>query len=487
MGGCLNKRSDSEKPNERNPKKDFSVDPSSFIKVRRSDIRSSYQIWEKIAEGGFGSVFIVKHLKSGKNRAMKRISISGQNSGDIEGLLREVSILKRMDHTNIIKIHEVFLDHLHLSIVTELCRGGELFEKIVKEGSLSEKQTARLMLEMVSAVVYLHSNNIVHRDLKPENMLFETAEANSHLKLIDFGTCKHFQKGLQTLEKVGSPYYIAPEVLTGKYNEKCDVWSLGVIFYIMLSGAPPFNGSNEKEIINNIRENTVKFDGKAWNKVSAEAIDLIKTMLEKDVNKRCTAADVFKNEWLQNHGKNSLHDHKIASASLSNLAKFTTTSKLQRATLSYIANQLMTSEEINKLRETFLVLDKNGDGVLSREELQVGISAFSGNLFENIEKLLEKVDEDGSGTINYSEFLTAAVNWEKELSRERLQVAFKEFDKDGNGAISVGELVEALGGKENQRHFFVQMVKDADRNGDGEIDLDEFCEFMGKVRKPNRI
>lgn len=480
MGGCLSK------PKPRSKSRSFSMDPGNFVTVKKELIRDHYKIKEKISEGGFGTVYIAKHIQTKKKRAVKCILLKGPN-GDIESLLREVNILKQMDHINIIKVHEIYIDSLYLNIVTELCLGGELYDRIINAGLVSENQAARYMLQMVSAVQYLHLNNLVHRDLKPENMLFSTRDENSPLKLIDFGTCKHFEKNGRINERVGSPYYIAPEVISGNYNEKCDIWSLGVILYVILSGSPPFNGKNENEILLSIAEQELLFEGSKWKKISPEVIDLIRLMLQKNPEKRPSASEVYQNSWLQSRGHSKVPDNQITKRSLTNLSKFTATNKLQRATLSYIANQIMSSEEIKHLQDIFESLDKNGDGVLSKEELNEGVEKFVGELAEGIESLLEKLDTNDSGSINYSEFLTAAVSWEKELSRERLYAAFRQFDKDGNGSISVDELVSALGGRKDQVHVFVQMIKDADTNKDGSIDLQEFCTFMENIKNSNRI
>lgn len=479
MGKCVSK---SETKADRTVEREYTVDPASFVKVKRENIRNNYEMKDKISEGAFGVVYLALHKSSKSMRAVKMIPITSSDQNSITDLLREVGILKQMDNPFIIKIYEVYQSDTSLCIVTEYCSGGELYNRIVDSGGFSENLAAKYMHQIASAVNYLHSNHIVHRDLKPENLLFETQDPDSRLKLIDFGTCKHFSKNLQLVERIGSAYYIAPEVISGNYTEKCDVWSMGVILFIMLCGSPPFGGRNNGEILSNILMKEPRMDPKKWKHISEEAIELVKAMLNKNIPQRITAAEVVNSKWIKKFLNLDVPNKKLASRSFKNLAKFNTSSKLHKATLSYIVNQMMTTQELANLRDLFSSLDKNGDGLLSLEELKAGASQFSIEFAENIEKIMNQVDEDRNGHINYSEFLVAATNWQKELSRERLQAAFEAFDKDKSGGISVEELVDSLGGGKGQDHVFVEMVKQADTNNDGQIDLEEFIAFMEKIK-----
>ena len=480
MGECTSKP---KKKDERKPVRDYTVDQSSFVKVKRENIRNYYEMKNKISEGAFGVVYLATHKTSKSQRAVKMIPITSSDQNSVNDLLEEVGILKKMDNPYIIKIYEVYQSESNLSIVTEYCSGGELYSRIVESGGFSENLAARYMHQLASAVNYLHSSNIVHRDLKPENLLFESQDPESRLKLIDFGTCKHFTKNSKLVERIGSAYYIAPEVISGNYTEKCDVWSMGVILFIMLCGSPPFGGRNNGEILSNILMKEPRMDPKKWKNVSQEAVELVKAMLNKQVPLRITAAEVVNSKWIQKFLNSEMPSKKLAGRSLKNLAKFNTSSKLHKATLSYIVSQMMSTEELSSLRDLFSSLDKNGDGLLSHEELKEGASRFSVEFSENIEKIINKVDEDQNGHINYTEFLVAATNWQKELSRERLQAAFEVFDKDKSGGISVEELVEALGGGRGQDHVFIEMVKQADTNNDGQIDLEEFIAFMEQIKE----
>ena len=188
---------------------------------------------------------------------------------------REISILASLDHPNINKIYEYFEDDNNAYIVTEKIDGGELFDAILKKKHFSEKDAAILMQTLLSTIAYVHDNGLVHRDLKPENVLIERNMPWNTIKVIDFGTAINCVEGRNLREQIGTPYYIAPEVLNRNYGKECDIWSLGVICYILLSGIPPFNGENDQIILNNIKQNKWSFNHKIFKKVSNEAKNFI--------------------------------------------------------------------------------------------------------------------------------------------------------------------------------------------------------------------
>ena len=165
----------------------------------------------------------------------------------------EINILRSLDHPNIVKIFEYFEDEKRYYIVQEHIQGGELFDEIIAKGKFNEKDAAVLMKQLLSCISYCHSHNIVHRDLKPENVLLEASKEFDQIKVIDFGTAQVFRKGEHLKETIGTPYYIAPEVLANSHNEKCDIWSAGVILYILLCGYPPFNGENDLAIVESVK------------------------------------------------------------------------------------------------------------------------------------------------------------------------------------------------------------------------------------------
>jgi calcium-dependent protein kinase len=198
---------------------------------------------------------------------------------DIHLLEQELDILKGTDHPNIINFYEIYKDRQNFHIVTDFCEGGELFEYIIDRGSLPELEAATITTKIVSAIHHLHLRNICHRDLKPENILFDGKNKKMEIKVIDFGLSKYFKDNGTMTTKLGTPYYISPEVLEGKYDKSCDVWSIGVITYIMLVGYPPFNAPTETLLFRKILCCDYEFRKNDWKDISVEAMDFIKKCL----------------------------------------------------------------------------------------------------------------------------------------------------------------------------------------------------------------
>lgn len=409
-------------------------------------------------------------------------------------LKNEAEILRKMDHPNIIKLYEIFEDKKYYYIIMEFLTGGELFEKITDEdfyGDFTEKDAANIMQQVFRGINYCHANNIVHRDLKPENILLEsTVSAESlggkkamKIKIIDFGTSQKFNKDSQKKmeERYGTPYYIAPDVLNKSYTEKCDVWSLGVILYILLVGYPPFNGSDDKKIIDAVKKGKYTLDEPEWDDVSEEAVDLVRKCLTYDPDKRVSASEALEHPWFKKFAKADKVKKSLASKALGNLRSFRAEQKLKQATLVYMANILMTKEETEKMEEIFTKMDLNNDGMLSKEEISLGYEEYFGMPIddEELDKIFAAIDSDGNGTIDYSEFLMATMNEQQLLSKEKLKAAFKMFDKDGSGTISKEEIMEALGNVDEE--MAEKMISEVDEDGNGEISFEEFEKMMGMM------
>jgi calcium-dependent protein kinase len=197
----------------------------------------------------------VKNKTTGEKRACKQLTKG--KIANMEKFTIEINIMIKMDHPNIIKLYEVFEDNRYIHLIMEMCTGGELFDRIIdrinKKKLFTEKEAAIIFKQMMSAICYCHGQKICHRDLKPENLLLCNNSEDSPIKVIDFGLSKIFTDNNRKMTtKVGTAYYVSPEVLAGDYDEKCDIWSAGVILYILLTGEPPFNGPNDNEIYKKI-------------------------------------------------------------------------------------------------------------------------------------------------------------------------------------------------------------------------------------------
>lgn len=455
--------------------RNFRLSPADFIKLTYKPISKEYTCDSVIGTGSFGEVWLATHNDTGAKRAIKQIFLSDQGEAELEKLLKEVSILKCLDHPNIIRVFGVYKNKNKLSIVTEYCSGGELFDRIQKMKRFSENLAAKYMLDIVSAVMHCHDCDIVHRDLKPENMLFEENTEGAQLKLIDFGTSRFVPDDKMLRKPIGTCYYMAPEVLTSEYGKKVDVWSLGVILFAMLSGNVPFPGKSDQEIFTKIKNSPLTFSQPCWSTISDEAKFLIRKMLEKRPENRYSIEEVYNDQWLQDRGNNRIPDKEIQAESLKSLSTFRTEGKLQKAVYIYIVTQFLEKKHFENLKHVFLSIDKNGDGFLSEEEILRAIEDLDFNV--NMKDIIRNCDHDKNGFINYSEFLTATVDKLEAYNKDNLSSAFKRFDRNGDGKIDLEELKQAIGGSSSDT-VFKQMIAEADKNNDGVIDFNEFVSHM---------
>lgn len=268
-----------------------------------SNIFNHYYIFPTVlGEGRYGSVRECTHLNTKQYYAVKSIKKSKIH---ISHLQRELYLLSKINHKNIIRLVDVFEDAEFVHIISDKCDGGELFDMIVRRttdvGCFDEVEAATIIKSLLEAVSYLDWKGIVHRDIKPENILFvNDYDDDLSIKLIDFGLSRRHQKGDAYMhECLGTPYYMAPELVKGKYDQSCDIWSVGIVAYIMLCGYPPFNGETDLDIFEAIKQANFKFPSRSWKHVSPEAKDFIKCLLRKDPRKRFTAEEALKHPWIR--------------------------------------------------------------------------------------------------------------------------------------------------------------------------------------------
>ena len=449
---------------------------SNFVGIMKGNILDKYTVEKEIGAGGYARCLLLKNKTTGQQYACKELLKNKLNN--VASLKSEIQILIKLDHPNIIKLYEIYENDNYIYLVMELCTGGELFDRIIQKTEqgkqFTEKEVAQIFQQMMSAINYCHSNKIVHRDLKPENLLLANKDENSPIKVIDFGMSRIFNDKQAMFDKVGTAYYISPEVLDGFYDEKCDIWSAGIILYILLCGYPPFNGNDDDEIFESIKKRKFVYPDSEWSGVSSEAKDLINKMLSDPLT-RLTAEQVLSHPWL----KKQLNKDTKASEIKINFNTFKTYSganKLSRAVLTYIASRL-TDDEVKKLKETFQKIDVNGDGMLTLEELKKAVAQNPEVHVMNIEQIFKTIDTDNSGVINYTEFLAASIDKKIYLQEDKLRDAFKLFDEDKSGKISKSEISKVLKFKKSGAEM-TKLFEKYDLNGDGEIDFDEFLNMM---------
>lgn len=274
--------------------------PQNFVKMNEGSLKDNYQIGKPLGEGGFGEVRYCRSKTTKEARAVKFIHKNRLSEDDKSMIMNEVAVLGQMDHPNIVRLYEFYEEANVYCIVQEICTGGELFDQIIKTGRFKENKARVLIKRLLSVINYCHQKGIVHRDLKPENILLEPDSDFGSMKVIDFGTaCQYDKNGHRRLnEMLGTPYYIAPEVLSGRYNEKCDIWSIGVITFMLLSGKAPFFGNDDEAIFQMVREGKFQFSQPSWKMCSKDSRDFITRCLDKDFLKRPTAQQCLDHTWI---------------------------------------------------------------------------------------------------------------------------------------------------------------------------------------------
>ena len=449
----------------------------SLITLIDSKPEENYRIKKRLGKGSFGNVFKVEHKFTKEIRAMKIIKnpLSYNRNPLDKKLMKEISVLKELEHPNIIKIFEYYIDEHNLYIVTELVSGGELYDTIVKFQKFNEKKAAYIMFQILSA-----ENILVVKPDKASKKTLDEDEIN--IKRIDFGASDSFKTNEILTLKVGSPYYIAPEVLNKCYNEKCDIWSAGVVLYVMLTGNFPFFGLTQQQLYENIKSGKYRTEGKEYEAISQKAKDLIRKMLELNPTKRLSASDCLKTPFFEvlNNNKETIPD--LLHSVISNIYKLNAREKIQQATIGFIVHHIQYSEQVEKLRNIFEFLDIDKDGELTHEEIRKAILKIFPDEYmteEKINYIIDKMDENNDGVVSYEEFLRVSIDEKILLEKSNLKMAFDKFDLNKDGKLSKEELVQIL--DKGASDYVDSLLYLIDKNKDGYISFDEFCHLMNKV------
>ena len=478
------------------------LDSKVFIAKGNNDPNKLYIKKKILGRGSFGIVYLVKQRYLSRYFAMKVIKKSPTKAKEEEeNLMNEVDILRKLDHPNIVKITDFYSLKTEYNIITEYCQEGELFDEIKAQSPFNEALAAWYLKQILSAVSYCHNMNIIHRDLKPENILIVKRQKNGFhpIKIIDFGTAKVFQKEKAEHVLIGSAYYIAPEVLSRNYTELCDLWSCGVIMYILLTGRPPFNGSSEEEIMKKIKEGTYDLKKYPWGVISEEAKDLLKGLLQVNTKKRLTAKAALEHKWFKIDKTQSTLmaynvKHRQLNKLIDNLMKYRSDNILRCAVIALLVHNSIQLNQAHDAVKLFNQIDKNGDGKISKDELFNGLQPYKKDITDEqlrkqVDIIFNNIDSDHNGYLEYEEFVRAAIDKDHFLSVNFLQFAFNYFDKDHDGEITLEEVKNKFFLSDKNRNSvkaqeqLQKSFNEIDINGDGKLSFEEFGKMMENIIK----
>ncbi|KAE8702966.1 Calcium-dependent protein kinase 14 [Hibiscus syriacus] len=404
--------------------------------VLEENILEKYDIEKELGRGEFGITYQCFDLKTGEAYACKKISKTKLKTEiDIEDVRREVEIMKHLPrHPNLVVFREAFEDNEAVYLIMELCRGGELFDRIVAKGNYTER-AAKVIKTLLEIVKVCHDHGVIHRDLKPENFLLADESETAPIKVIDFGLSIFYEPGERFSDIVGSPYYMAPEVLRRNYGKEIDIWSTGVILYILLCGVPPFWADTEEGIAHAIIEGTIDFERDPWPKISDEAKDIVRSMLDPNPFTRRSVQELAPNF---NLGENVG----------TRIKQFSLMSKFKKKVLRVVADNLP-NEQIDLIIEMFNTMDTDDNGYLSFEELRDGLQKIGHSVSEHdVKMLMEAVGghrrkwiiELTTVVIEFEELREALLQDDPGPNNEQLiKDIMQDVDKDKDGRISYQE------------------------------------------------
>ncbi|KAF8011158.1 hypothetical protein BT93_J1701 [Corymbia citriodora subsp. variegata] len=447
------------------------------------DFDRRYTIGKLLGHGQFGYTYVATDKANGDRVAVKRIEKNKMVLPiAVEDVKREVKILQALTgHENVVQFYNAFEDDSYVYIVMELCEGGELLDRILskKDSRYTEKDAAVVVRQMLKVAAECHLHGLVHRDMKPENFLFKSKKVDSSLKATDFGLSDFIKPGKRFPDIVGSAYYVAPEVLKRRSGPESDVWSIGVITYILLCGRRPFWDKTEDGIFKEVLKSKPDFRRKPWPSISNSAKDFVKKLLVKDPRARLTAAQALSHPWVREGG--SASEIPIDISVLHNMRQFVKYNRFKQFALRALAGTL-DEEELADLKDQFDAIDVDKNGSISLEEMRQALAKdLPWKLKETrVLEILQAIDSNTDGLVDFHEFVAATIHvhqleeHDSEKWLLRSQTAFEKFDLDGDGYITPEELRMHTGLKGS----IDPLLEEADIDKDGRISLSEFRRLL---------
>ena len=517
----VNKKSKSDEPFRRRKKKSSTVkqNPLLFAKLFSNDMsipinqenliwgkkglpQSNYVRGKSLGKGAYGNVYESRNPTFNNKVAMKIIDKNKIELDEInDDIKREINILKKLSHPNIVKIYEFYESDNCFYIINEYCKGGQLYEYLTKN-KLTEEQLCVIFYQVFSGLIYLHEHSILHGDLKPENILIssvekdlETNEDFAWIKIIDFGTAKIFKKQIKKGENIeGTLYYIAPEVFSGNidiYDEKSDIWSIGIILYRALTRKYPFIGRNEDETISFIIDKDHDCNNELLLGHSNEIQDLIKKLLKKDPNERPSAKEALNHEWFKKFNPRRLFTNfkkEEMKPFIDNLCNFSFT-KIHQLVIAFLVHNLPETESSQKILKLFRYFNESGNCELSKEELKKGLKEFKEGIEidDKLDNIFKELDGDKNGFIEFEEFLRACIDKKEILNDKYLSYAFRFLDKQNKKLLSPQQIISAFFSEENNNALKETMNKILSKNDYDKNGLISFEEFKNIIYSLDKV
>ncbi|CAK9319705.1 unnamed protein product [Citrullus colocynthis] len=488
----LARRHGSGKPNEAPIPENEDGDGEEFVEVNTEfgyskEFVGNYEIGEEVGRGHFGFTYKAKAKKGslkGRNVAVKIIAKSKMTTAiAVEDVKREVKILQALNgHKNLVQFHGAFEDDTNVYIIMELCEGGELLDRLLSRGGIySEEDAKTVIVQILNAVAFCHLQGIVHRDLKPENFLFTTREEDSILKVIDFGLSEYVNPDEKLNDIVGSAYYVAPEVLHRSYGTQADMWSIGVIAYILLCGSRPFWDRTESGIFRTVLKEDPSFDDEPWPSLSCDAKDFVQRLLHKDQHIRLTAAQALCHPWLTNH----LHPKIPLDMIVYKLVRaYIYSSSLRKLALNALAKTL-SFMQLAYLRQQFHLLGPNKNGFISLQNFKTALMKASTDAMNEsgVTEYVHMVSSSQYKRLDFEEFCAAAISVHQlkgiESWEQHARYAYDLFEEYGNRPIMIEELASELGLAPSVPLHVV--LQDWIRPSDGKLSFIGFVKLLNGV------
>ena len=473
-----------------NLEKSIPVLTETLIIQQKGNLHENYEIIKKIGAGSLGVVYKAKNIYLKNIVAIKMIKKVKENDEEDLKIINQINILKKLSHPNIVKIHEFYSNKKYYQIITEYCKKGELFKYIKR--SFTEKQLAVIFYQILSGLNYLHEKNVIHKNIKLKNIMVLQKEEDINskeeylwIKIIDFHTAEIFQKNRKDYSHIHNSYYTSPEAIKNIYTEKSDIWSVGIILHLALTGKVPFDGKTDDEI-------NYKIENISYNELdprllahSSESKDLLDKLLQKDQKNRPSAKEALNHEWFKKYGGRSLFCNfrpDEIQQYINNLCTYSCSSKITQLVLAFLVHNIPVSTSTYIILKLFRYFNLSGDCKLTKTELKKGLYNYRNEEQVNniVDELFLLLDGDNNGYIEFEEFYRACVDKGQILTKENIWYAFKFLDDKNTNTIDVKTLMRAFDTKPNKmiEAVFNKTLNKGDFDNNGIITFQEFEEIM---------